>query len=67
MTYYRGNVGGGGCVGAFYDHQRQAAAAIDQYDTAADLEETVVVAPPVGIRSKRALLRHERTTAWRWG
>ena len=51
MTYYRGFAGGGGCVGAFYDPQRRRAAFTDRYDSAADLGETAVVTPPLGIKT----------------
>jgi hypothetical protein len=51
MSYYRGNAGGGGCVGAFYDASHGRAAFVDQYDSARDLGETLVATPPAGIRS----------------
>ena len=51
MTYYRGFVGGGGCVGAFYDPKLRRAAFTDRYDTAVDLGETAVVTPPIEIKT----------------
>ncbi len=51
MSYYRGNAGGGGCVGAFYDARHRRAAFIDRYDTARDVGEMLVATPPIGIRS----------------
>jgi hypothetical protein len=53
MSYYRGNIGGGGCVGALYDPSHRIAAFEDLYDTAADLGETIVVTPPAGIKTGR--------------
>jgi hypothetical protein len=50
-TYFRGLVGGGGCMGGYYDAEHHAATIIEQYDTAQEYTETLVATVPEGIRS----------------
>lgn len=49
-TYFHGDVGGGGCIGGYYDAPHHLAAIVLRYDTAEEFLETAVVSVPVGIR-----------------
>lgn len=49
-TYFRGNVGGGGCIGGYYDASHHLAAIVLRYDTAQEYLETTVTSVPDGIR-----------------
>jgi hypothetical protein len=51
QTYFKGNVGGGGCLGGNYDAVHHTAAIRHRYDTAQDDIQTEVRSVPAGIRS----------------
>jgi hypothetical protein len=51
VTHFRGNVGGGGCLGGYYDAAQRLAAIQWLYDTSEEAVATIAHDPPDGLRS----------------
>jgi len=51
IQHFRGDVGGGGCLGGYYDPVNRLGAIDSLYDTAEEVVVTVVNDPPRGLRS----------------
>jgi hypothetical protein len=50
IQHFRGDVGGGGCLGGYYDPVKRLGAIESLYDTAEEVVATVVNDPPSGLR-----------------